>query len=418
MSALAEFRPGVDGPFGFRRAQRLFRRAGFGGTVDEVRSLVELGLDGAIEAIGRDPAPESITAGGAHRPSAGIEEARAWWIERMLSGTGALRERLTLFWHGHFATSNNVVLDLGLMLQQNEVLRWNGDGEFGHLLKRVVLGPAMTRYLDGNLNVRSHPNENLAREVLELFALGHGNYTQVDVRELARALTGWSVVDHVARFDPNHHDDGIKTILGRRGRFDAAAALDVVAGSPACARYISALLWRQFVGEPVAPGLRDELAEEFQRVDLHVGRFVDRILRSRGFLSPAEATPREPGPVELGCVMGRGLGVMVDARQLADHATRMGQALFTPPSVAGWPEGSGWSSTSWCLRRMELPFLLLNGMPTILPAGTSPYAYARQAFGSHAASQQAIDQAEHRLRGFEPGRALACLLALPELQWI
>ena len=418
MSALAEYRVGIDGPFDFARAQRLAKRAGFGGTHREIERLVELGVDGALALLGRDAESKPQDQSDPRRPSVNVEQARAWWLERMLSGRGALRERLTLLWHGHFATSIDVVLDLGLMLQQNEVLRWNGDGTFGHLLKRVVLGAAMTSYLDGNLNLRSSPNENLAREVLELFALGHGNYGQADVRELARALTGWSVVDQKVRFRWADHDDGAKTILGCRGHFDAAGALDVVANSRACARFISATLWRAFVGEPESSKLREELADEFQRVDRHVGRFVERVLRSRGFLAPDAIPPRSPAPVELICVMARGLGIETDAVGLAAHAGRMGQRLFAPPSVAGWPQDAGWTSTSWCLRRMELPFVLLGGNSPLVSSNVSPGDFARRAFGSHAASQAAIGRAEQRLKGLPAASALACLLSLPEVQWI
>jgi uncharacterized protein (DUF1800 family) len=248
--------------------------------------------------------------------------------------------------------------------------------------------------------------------------LGHGNYTQADVRELARALTGWSVEVQQARFSPDDHDDGTKTILGHDERFDAPSALAVVTDSPACARFVSATLWRAFVGEPDSPELRAELANEFVDLGLHVGRFVELILRSRGFLGPDELAPRNPAPVELVCRMARSLGIDADAKALADLAGRMGQYLFAPPSVAGWPQDLGWSSTTWCLRRIELPFLLLrNGTPRV-PPDSSPAEFVRRAFASTSTAHLAIDRAEKRLGRHPLEVQLACLLALPEVQWI
>jgi uncharacterized protein (DUF1800 family) len=334
----------------------------------------------------------------------------------MLSGEAALQERVTLLWHGHFAVSSFETKAVGLSLGQYELLRARGLGSFAELLTLAVHDPAMLVYLDGTLNSKTKPNENVAREVLELFALGHGNYTQRDVRELARALTGWTVVLGEARLRHELHDATEKEIFGSRGRFTSHDALRVVANHPECARHICRILWREFIG-PVDEPLLDDLAALLRAADMNVGRWIERLLRSREFLEPEELTPRIPAPVESLVVLSRRLGLRPSGLSLARQASRMGQQLFAPPSVAGWPRGERWLSTAWRVRRMEAPAVVLRESSDEFDA-PEILAHAAELWGCTGEAAAVARAAVADVRALDPKAALACVLALPELQWL
>ena len=236
----------------------------------------------------------------------------------MLFGPDPLTERLTLMWHDHFATSNLKVNDLALMRRQNETLRSLGRGPFGRLVQAMLRDPALLVWLDAQENTKGHPNENLARELMELFTLGIGHYSEDDVKQAARALTGWKLVDDEARFVPVRHDAGTKTILGRTGSFDAGGLAGLLLDQPATSRRLAWRLGHEFFGEGgVDKAALDALAEGLRAHDLDIGWGVATVLRSRLFFDscqPGQAR-LEPDRVR----RGRGAGPR-DVRPVAEHA--------------------------------------------------------------------------------------------------
>lgn len=415
-AVLQPYAPTRSRPFNLRRANRILTRGGFGAPLDHVREVARDGVDAAFAYLQNPARDLGQVASARELQASALERAQAWWIERMLSGEAALQERVTLIWHGHFAVSALETKAIGLSLGQYELLRARGLGSFADLLTLAVHDPAMLVYLDGVLNSKSRPNENVAREVLELFALGHGNYTQRDVRELARALTGWTVVLGEARLRPEIHDASEKELLGSRGSFSSQEAMRVVANHPECARRVCGMLWREFIG-PVEDPQLDQLADSLRADDMHIGRWIERLLRSREFLEPDELPPRIPAPVELLVVMSRRLGLRPPGLTLARLASRMGQQLFAPPSVAGWPRGERWLSTAWRVRRMESPAVVLHESNVEVDA-LGLLTHAPDLWGCTHDAAEVARGAVASVSDLDPEAALACVLALPELQWL
>src|SRR5262249_21054017 len=278
-----------------------------------------------------------------------IGRLKAAWFYRFLFGPDPLLEKLTLLWHDHFATANSKVDDAGLMRRQNDTLRKHAKGKFADLLNAAVREPALLLYLDAQTNRKGHANENLGRELLELFTLGVDNYTEADVKEAARALTGWSVDEGSFTFVAARHDDGEKTILGRKARFDGAKLLELLAAQPATARRVAAKLVRQFFGESGAPAdAVKQLADGLGERDLNVAWAVGTVLRSRLFFDAANVRTRVLCPVEFVVGSARALELFDPAPStlaMADWSARMGQDLFDPPNVGGWPGGRKWGHT-------------------------------------------------------------------------
>jgi uncharacterized protein (DUF1800 family) len=264
---------------------------------------------------------------------------KAWWVYRMLFGPDALTERLTLMWHNHFATSEEKVRSLGLMRRQNETFRSLSRGPFGKLLRAAVHEPALLMWLDAPSNRKGHPNENLARELMELFSMGVGNYTEADVKEAARALTGWTVVEDQFREDPRLHDGGEKTILGHRGKWRGDNLVHFVLEHPATARRLAFRICELLMGEgAVDDVVLKALTDGLRQRDLDIGWAVETVLRSRAFFADNNLRRRVAGPVEFVVGAARALEVFdppPSTLLLADWAARLGQDLFRPMSVAG-----------------------------------------------------------------------------------
>ena len=291
----------------------------------------------------------------------------------MLGSPDPLGERLTLMWHDHFATAQSKVEDLALMRRQNETFRRLARAPFGELLDASIREPALLLYLDAPSNRKDHPNENLARELMELFTLGIGNFTEADVKEAARALTGWTVDDGAFREAPSKHDDGEKTLLGRKGRWAGADLLSILLDQPATARRIARRICGLFMGE----GAVDESAIDGpgRRAD---GEPARRRPRGRdgapleGVLRPGE--PRLEGG-RAGRVRDRGLpgpgpwpGRCRARCSWPTGRARLGQELFEPPNVGGWPGGRAWLTARSLVGRANFAAALVEGRPVGLPA--------------------------------------------------
>lgn len=337
----------------------VFRRAGFGAGTEEVERALGEGPEATLERLFEDRTSTTLLATIDPLLATGkIDHLRSWWMALILAGGAPLRERMTLLWHAHFATSNEKVDDVRMMHAQNRLLREQALGDFRELLRSVARDPAMLVWLDGDSNRSGHPNENFAREVMELFTLGIGNYDESDVRDAARAFSGWGVDGRSAIYRPEHHDGGRKTLFGRTGDLDANDALELLLEHPACARRIAWLLLRAFV----TPQVREEWIEGLARVlaqeEWNLERTLRILLRSRLFHSPAARRARIAAPVELVAVAARSLEVKPAPAEAARLAATMGQSLFCPPSVKGWSEGRSWiHSGSWIARQNALAAL-------------------------------------------------------------
>ncbi len=351
-------------------AARLVRRTGFGATGPAVDAVRAAGIPAAVDALlAADPDKD---AGALATPSPGpfpaatkangLEgsqraELQAWWLRRMVAVAQPFGEKLTFVWHAHFATSIQKVRSAPEMLAQNERLRTLGRGDFRTLAYAMLTDAAMLKWLDGQANTAQAPNENLSREFMEVFALGHGDgYTEQDVREGARALTGWRIQpDGSTSLVPRRHDAGAKTVLGVTGPLDAAGYCDAVLAAPASPRFVAAALW-SFLVSDAAPSPADLAAPV---AAYGPGRDVTALLRAL-LTGPAFAAARGTtvaSPVEWLVGALRALRTPLDSdahvRQLIGVLRALGQEPFAPPSVGGWPAGQAWLSTAAADLRLQ-----------------------------------------------------------------
>jgi uncharacterized protein (DUF1800 family) len=365
----APYEPAAADPWDLRKVAHLHRRAGFGATWGELQRDLRDGPAASAERLLHPPEMsaderqvEQILRQGV-LDAGDPERLKAWWFHRMLYGPDPLREKLTLFWHGHFATSNRKVQSLAFMLRQNELFRRRAFDGFGDLLNDVYADPAMLVWLDGGNSKKEKPNENFAREFLELFTLGLGHYTEQDIRQAARAFTGW-VDEHQGGFPPRHQfhhdraqfDDGEKTFLKQAGPWQAADIVRITLEQPACAEFLCRKLYRFFMSETPEPSaeILAPLAEELRAHGYSIGHVVGIVLRSRHFYGQAAYRARLKGPVEFSAGLVRVLEVPrpdVNLLALAVACERQGQELFYPPNVKGWDGGRTWLSSTTMLER-------------------------------------------------------------------
>jgi uncharacterized protein (DUF1800 family) len=365
--------PSDNAPWNLRRVVHLHRRAGFAATWAEMQRDLKDGPQRSVDRIlaGRVrtqgvPDDFSRTAdilADAARAVDNLNRLQAWWIYRMIFTPDPLGERLTLFWHNHFATS---AAKVGFAVQrQNGIFRRLGRGRFGELLGSVVRDPAILLWLDAQANRRGNPNENLARELMELFTLGIGHYTETDVREAARALTGWTVVDGQFREDTNLHDAGQKTILGRTGAWQGAELLNILLDHSATAERLARRICELLLGEsPIDADAIRALASGLRERNLDIGWAVETVLRSRTFFAEASLGSRVLGPVEYVVGAVRALELFdpcPNTLVLTGFMRGLGQDLFYPPNVGGWPGGRAWLSTRSIIGRHNLAMALVGG---------------------------------------------------------
>ncbi|QDV39197.1 DUF1800 domain-containing protein [Tautonia plasticadhaerens] len=370
------YEPDAGQPWDLRRVVHLHRRAGFAATWDELQRDLADGPGPGVDRLLAGKSREYGVAEGFDRTSTLLADAavasndpnrlKAWWFYRILFGPDPLGERLTLMWHNHFATGNRKVDDLGLMRRQNESLREQARAPFGDLLGAMVEDPALLVWLDSPSNRKGRPNENLARELMELFTLGVGHYSEVDVREAARALTGWDVEDGGATFVAPRHDDGEKSVLGRSGRLGADDMVSLLREHPATADRLAWRLCDTFMGEgAVDEAAAGALAEDLRAHDLDIGRAVALILRSWAFFDEANLGTRVVDPVPFVAAPVRALELLdppPSTLVLADWAARLGQELFDPPNVGGWPGGRSWLGGRAVIGRANFAAALVEGV--------------------------------------------------------
>lgn len=283
-------------------------------------------------------------------------QLRGWWIGEMLSTPSPLTERMTLFWHNHFVSSQQKVKLAELMYRQNVTLRAQALGNFGVMLHAIARDPAMIVYLDSAQNRKGTPNENFARELMELFTLGQGNYDEHDIKEVARAFTGWSLDRDSGefRFRPFLHDYGSKTILGRTGHFGGDDVIDILLAQPATAEFVARKLWREFVSPDPDPAEIGHIAVSFRSSGYDIKAALRALLTSDAFYARENRGTLVKSPVDL--VVGTLRQFRLHPREtvpFAVAAAGMGQNLFSPPNVKGWPGQEAWINASTLLARKQ-----------------------------------------------------------------
>ncbi|HEX4086612.1 MAG TPA: DUF1800 domain-containing protein [Chthoniobacteraceae bacterium] len=386
-----------------QKAAHLLNRAGFGGTPDEIKAFCELGLDHAVQTVLDGPddslqfpkpdwakprndmemrqtmmlmAPQDRKALQQQiRKQFAEEDIQLvnWWLNRMRYSANPYREKMTLFWHGHFATSVSKVRDAYLMWLQNETLRQHAYGNFGLMVKAISRDPAMLIWLDIREDRKDHPNENFAREVMELFTLGIGNYVEKDIQESARAYTGYRIDprDEAFRYVPFQHDDGEKHFLGKTGAFDGDDIIDIILAQPACAKFIGKKLWTFYAYEDPAPGMVDALAYELRNANYELRPLMGSVFRSAEFYSANSMRNQIKSPIQWMIETSKVLEVGLPGPRVAINALRqLGQVPFAPPNVKGWDGGRAWITTSTLLYRYNMAnFAVANGALHVDPVG-------------------------------------------------
>lgn len=358
----------TSSPWTFADASHLLRRVGFGGHRETIEAAVERGFEATLEDLETRRRHDPALTGQAVEKmlSVGsVTSLQSRWMALILGDGAPLLERITLMWHGHFATSNTKVGDVRLMHRQNELFRAKGLGDFRELLHAAAKDPAMLVWLDGNQNKVGSPNENFAREVLELFGLGiEGGYTENDIKEAARAFSGWSVVGREFVFREENHDRGEKSMFGKGGVFSGEDAVNRVLEHPECPRWIARRLLTTFVLPGPDATLVDRWAKVLVAEDWHIGRTLGRLFRDPVFMGPEARRSRIAGPVELVALVVLATGAELPPLDAVRAAGVMGQGLFMPPSVKGWDGGRAWIDPgTWLARHNWLSdFALAKGL--------------------------------------------------------
>lgn len=395
--------------FGPAQARHLLLRTGFGASPGDISALVEAGLEGAVKQLLATPSSERIAADidpDVIRPQTREErerflqarrnndeaarsefrriinerraedrrmlgDLRRWWVGLMIDTDAPMIENLVLLWHSHFASRHRNVRDTFLMYQQNQMFREHAAGSFAELARAVVHDPAMLKFLNNDQNNKRKPNENLAREFMELFTLGEGNYAEKDIKQGARALTGYHVDDNDFVFNKNRHDTSKKTVLGKTAKLDGDDFVDVLLDQPACTRYIALKLYRHFVADvsdhlDEVPGKNkavvQRIAGMLRKNDYQIAPVLKVLFKSQYFYDPAIVGQKIKSPAQLVVGTVRTLGTPTRSLgTLSDGLRTMGQDLFDPPSVAGWDGGRSWINTSTLFTRQNICAYLITG---------------------------------------------------------
>lgn len=366
----------AEQPWNRQRVTHLHRRLGFGATPEELERDLESGPAVSIARF-LAPANREIVSQTRRLAQQSIDQnqirlLKAAWVMQMWHGEDPLTEQLCLMWHNHFATSFLKVRDCHAMWQQNQLFRSRSRGKFGELLSGVLIDRAMLAWLDAVTNRIGRPNENLARELLELFTLGFGNYSEDDVKEVARVLTGWRIDDSGVRFDPAEHDAGTTTILGTTTTHDLESLVKRLVNHPATATRLAWRLCDHFLGGRVSESAIEQLAEYLTHCELRIETALEKIVTSARFFSNDAIGHRVRSPVALvvsgiresGLHRSTKLRPAVSPESAAGWMAAMGQDLFQPPGVAGWRGGTVWLATAAMIQRAAFAKSLGDGALT------------------------------------------------------
>jgi len=359
------YTPANDNPWTVTKVGHLYRRAAFGANARQIQAGLEMGpakvVDSLIEGQPglADFEKESLRWGESIRRTNNAPQSSEWWLYRMLYSPRPFQEKMTLFWHNHFATSNAKVLNVGYMLGQYDLLYRLALGNFADLLQGISRDPAMMIWLDTVQSRKGMPNENYARELMELFSLGIGHYSEADIREAARAFTGWEVKNGQYFENQPQFDAGEKKVMGRAGKWKGGDIVRICLEQKACPRFITRKLFRYLVSESIepTPELLEPLAVAFAR-DWNIGKLAERMLRSNLFFSADAYRSKIKSPVEFVLGIVHGFEARIGATDLARSLEALGQNLFHPPSVKGWDGAEAWLNGQTLLTRQNLALTL------------------------------------------------------------
>jgi uncharacterized protein (DUF1800 family) len=412
--------PLADSAWDYAKARHLLFRAGFGGPPEEVEKLHALGLRKAVDFLvdyksqpdvdlpPPEPPKDEVTESTLRKltpeerqkaqqqkrrnDQLDFQMIRQWWVKRLVESPRPLEEKLVLFWHGHFATEYRTVRNSQAMLRQNQLFREHAAGNFGKLLHGIVHDPAMLRYLDNNTNVKGKPNENLAREIMELFTMGEGQgYTEQDIKEAARALTGYTFDRETPsfRFAKFAHDTGSKTIFGKTGDCDGDQLVDLILQQPATPRFIARKLFVFFVHDEPSPATIEELASALQRSNYELAPFLKTLFLSQEFYSARAMGMQIKSPAQfvigslrtlppLSPPLGKGGKGGYEPGPLVQAMRAMGQELMEPPNVKGWEGGQAWINTNTLFARDNFAALMIGtGVDAPMARAPRPSAPAK-----------------------------------------
>jgi len=379
------YRPSAEAPWDHKRVGHLFRRAGFGASYAQMQQAVKDGPEKTITAVLEGGTADDFEretdrlADNIARVNNGLQ-LRDWWLYRMLYSPHPLREKLTLFWHNHFATSNAKVLSADFMLRQYRLLHRHALGSFAVMLKEMSQDPAMMVWLDARDSKKGNPNENYARELMELFSLGIGNYTEADIREAARAFTGWTLRGGKVVFTESDHDDGEKKVFGRTGNFKPDDIVRLCLDKDSCPYFIAAKLFRFLVSETTPPTreLLEPLATAFRKSDFDFTAMVRTVIGSNLFFSAHAYRSRVKAPVDFALGIVRGLEGRIGTTALAQTLEALSQNVFYPPGVKGWDGGPAWLNGQTLLFRQNLALALTSTEDVRFGRRCDPAALARK----------------------------------------
>jgi hypothetical protein len=376
-----------EGPLNERSAAHLLRRAAFGGTPEEVARYAAMSPAAAVDSLVRYPQLRVDPPSDLYSPTSQLQQygpgglrslgtmqrkdlakdirrqehgstlsMQVWWLNRMLESPAPLQEKMALYYHGHFtSTVIRKGISPAMMFNQQQLFRQYALGNLRDLTKAVAKDPAMLRYLDNARNSASENNENFARELMELFTLGVDHYTEDDVRNSARAWTGWKVnkITEQASFDPAAHDNGSKTFLGQTGNFGGDDIVNIIFSQQQCARFFATSLLNNFVYNDPEPELVNSLAAVIRKNDYNLEPVMSTLLRSRVFFSQRAYRALVKSPVEFVVGAYRTLGINKLDGTVLPILRETGQMLFYPPNVAGWPGGANWITSATMIARQN-----------------------------------------------------------------
>ncbi len=386
------------------RIAHLLRRAGFGPSPSDIGTYLDAGVDGSIErllsfgSVSNAALEKRLAA--LHLDFTKPEDVMRWFLLRMIYTSRPFEEKLTLFWHGVLTSSIRKVggkTNYALMIQQNQLLRAKGMGRFDDLLRAITVDPAMLYWLDGRLSSGNSPNENYSREMMELFAMGLGNYTQDDVRQGALALTGWTVRNGQGVFVPRRHYTGTVNFLGHSGKMDVDDVVKIVAAHPATGKHLASRMWSFFVYDNPSDADLKPLVDAYYHDNEHnIGAMVRAMFASPAFFSAKAYRARVKSPLEFLVGTIRGLGLETTGTGMTGTLTSLGQIPFDPPNVSGWPgdkASPAWISTQAWLTRVNFTNLLATAATGTTPKSAKrPTSPNLTAAGGHPPVQQVIDQ--------------------------
>jgi len=359
--AWTPYEPSARAPWNLRRAAHLLRRAGFGASWSELRAALKEGPGRTVDRLLRPKGDveefnrrfDLYEEGAVDSES--TEALRAWWLRRILTTPHPLLEKMTLFWHHRFAVSNAWIGDASLMRHYVRLLRRNALGRYGALVRGVCRNPAVLTGLGGKTNRKSAPDTAFARRLLEDFAVGPGRFCENDVKGTARAFTGVFVIRNRYRFIPREHDDGLKRILGVKGKFDPDDAARILASHPSASRFVVRGLYSWFVAEEPEPS--EALLEPLSGLLLRsgdIGKVVETILKSNLFFSDVAYRARIKDPVTFAACIVKGMEGIVSTTRLGSDLARLGQSLYEPPTAKGWAGGKSWINRATVIGRRNL----------------------------------------------------------------